>query len=87
MTKAKNFEIDTNKLDNVNGGKEIWWRSLHVAQTSSKQLESEPERTAFELALESKRPQLGLELESERPPKQLELESRSILERKQFTRP
>lgn len=52
MTKAKNFEIDTNKLDNVNGGKEIWWRSLCVAQTSSKQLESEPERTAFEHVLE-----------------------------------
>ena len=27
MTKTKNFEINMNKLDNVTGGKEIWWCS------------------------------------------------------------
>ncbi|MBR4494864.1 MAG: hypothetical protein IKP14_09160 [Clostridiales bacterium] len=27
MTKTKNLEIDMNKLDNVTGGKAIWWCS------------------------------------------------------------
>lgn len=27
MTKTNKFEIDTNKLENVTGGKEIWWCS------------------------------------------------------------
>ncbi len=65
MTKTKNFEIDMNKLDNVTGGKEIWWCSeLEIDRPSS---------------AESRRPQLGIELESGRPVKPPVVASESIL--------
>ena len=52
---TKNFEIDMNKLENVTGGKEIWWCS-----------ELEIDRPSL---AESRRPQLGIELEFGRPVK------------------
>ena len=70
MTKTKNFEIDMNKLDNVTGGKEIWWCS-----------ELEIDRP---LLTESKRPQLGLELEFGKPVKPPVVASESILKEKQI---
>ena len=44
---TKNFEIDMNKLENVTGGKEIWWCS-----------ELEIDRPSL---AESRRPQFGIE--------------------------
>ena len=70
MTKTKNLEIDMNKLDNVTGGKEIWWCS-----------ELEIDRP---LLTESKRPQLGLELEFGKPVKPPVVASESILKEKQI---
>ena len=55
MTKTKNFEIDMNKLENVTGGKAIWWCS-----------ELEIDRPSL---AESRRPQFGIELEFGRPVK------------------
>ena len=65
MTKTKNFEIDMNKLDNVTGGKEIWWCS-----------ELEIDRPSL---AESRRPQLEIELEFGRPVKPPVVASESIL--------
>lgn len=65
MTKTKNFEIDMNKLENVIGGKEIWWCS-----------ELEIDRPSL---AESRRPQLGIELEFGRPVKPPVVASESIL--------
>lgn len=65
MTKTKNFEIDMNKLENVTGGKEIWWCS-----------ELEIDRPSL---AESRRPQLGIELEFGRPVKPPVVASESIL--------
>ena len=65
MTKAKNSEIDMNKLDNVTGGKEIWWCS-----------ELEIDRPSL---AESRRPQFGIELEFGRPVKPSVVASKSIL--------
>lgn len=65
MTKNKNFEIDMNKLDNVTGGKEIWWCS-----------ELEIDRPSL---AESRRPQLGIELEFGRLVKPPVAASESIL--------
>ena len=65
MTKTKNFEIDMNKLENVTGGKEIWWCS-----------ELEIDRPSL---AESRRPQLEIELEFGRPVKPPVVASESIL--------
>jgi hypothetical protein len=65
MTKTKNLEIDMNKLDNVTGGKEIWWRS-----------ELEIDRPSL---AESRRPQFGIELEFGRPVKPPVVASEPIL--------
>lgn len=65
MTKTKNFEIDMNKLENVTGGKEIWWCS-----------ELEIDRPSL---AESRRPQFGIELEFGRPVKPPVVASESIL--------
>ena len=65
MVKTKNFEIDMNKLENVTGGKEIWWCS-----------ELEIDRP---LLAESRRPQFGIELEFGRPVKPPVVASESIL--------
>ena len=70
MTKTKNFEIDMNKLENVTGGKKIWWCS-----------ELEIDRPSL---AESRRPQFGLELEFGRPVKPPVVASKSILEEKQI---
>ena len=65
MTKTKNFEINMNKLENVTGGKEIWWCS-----------ELEIDRPSL---AESRRPQFGIELEFGRPVKPPVVASESIL--------
>lgn len=65
MTKTKNFELDMNKLENVTGGKEIWWCS-----------ELEINRPSL---AESRRPQFGIELEFGRPVKPPVVASESIL--------
>lgn len=70
MTKTKNFEIDMNKLENVTGGKEIWWCS-----------ELEIDRPSL---AESRRTQFGIELEFGRPVKPPVVASKSILEGKQI---
>jgi hypothetical protein len=65
MTKTKNIEIDMNKLDNVTGGKAIWWCS-----------ELEIDRPSL---AESRRPQFGIELEFGRPVKPPVVASEPIL--------